>query len=118
MCILSTCPFGSESTGRLLRDRLSRFLNSFSFLKYSGINLQEETAWYVIPGYFKKGKEFLKISLLYLLSALTAKSTGAKNAHNSLNLTAKIGKYTRLYHIFAHVKGTTLPILVLGTYIY
>ena len=47
-------------------------------------------------------------------SALTAKRTGAKNAHNSLNLTNKIGKYTRTlsYKISVRVKGTTLPILV------
>ena len=47
-------------------------------------------------------------------SALTAKSTGAKNAHNSSNLTNKIRKYTKTlsYEISARVKGTTLPILV------
>ena len=41
------------------------------------------------------GKELLKIGSLYTstaFSAFTAKSTGAKNAHNSSNLTMKIGK--------------------------
>ena len=47
-------------------------------------------------------------------SALTAKSTGAENAHNSSNLTNKIRKYTKTlsYEISVRVKGTTLPILV------
>ena len=46
--------------------------------------------------------------------ALTAKSTGAKSAHNSSNLINKIGKDTKtpLYEISARVKGTTLLILV------
>ena len=33
VCILSICLFASESTGRLLRDRVSRFLKFLSFLK-------------------------------------------------------------------------------------
>ena len=44
------------------------------------------------------------------------------NAHNSSNLTNKIGKYTKTlsYEIYARVKGTTLPIhvLVLASIIY
>ena len=55
-----------------------------------------------------------KISSIYPSTALIAKSTGAKNAHNSSNLTNKIGKYmkTLSYEISVRMKGTTLPILV------
>ena len=95
MCILSTCTLAVRALEGCRGIEQANFFNSFPFLKYPGITYQPLTSCRLIPEYIKKGRE-LKKSVCSILqqpsSALTAKNTGAKNAHNSSNLTAKIGK--------------------------
>ena len=79
-------------------DRVSRFLKFISFLEISSNSLSASHFLQAYSRIFLEKKGILKIGSQYAqqsFNALTANSTGAKNAHNSSNLTNKIGKYTK-----------------------
>ena len=115
VCILSTCPFGSESTRRLRRDKWAGFWIPFlSQNNYSACISLSSCCRLVISEYFKEfQKSAHSIPQQKCSSALTAKIQVLR-MHTTLQISQqKLESIQRLYHTrFLHArKCKFVPIL-------
>ena len=98
MHILSACHFGSESTGRLLRDRVSRFFEFLTFLEIFRNNLgYQEDRCKECTQLFKSASEIRKYTVSIILDLCVCES------YNSAE--SCLGTYMYIYRL---LKGVVL----------